>query len=87
MQFMTSWEKRGWKKGLREGLKEGRQATLQETVLRLLQRRFGTLESSVQERVKRLRLAQLERLTEDLLEFAAVAEVTAWLDRHAVKGL
>ena len=59
-----------------------RAETLQETVLRLVRRRFGS-DAGLQERVQHLSLAQLEQLTEDLLDFAALSDVTAWLDQHA----
>jgi predicted transposase YdaD len=65
------------------GRLEGRAEGIQEMALRLIRRRFGSADASLQEHIQRLRIAQLEQLTEDLLDFATLADVTAWLDQHA----
>jgi predicted transposase/invertase (TIGR01784 family) len=66
-----------------EGRQEGRQEEGVALILRQLQRRCGTLGSSVTERVTRLSLSQLEILGEALLEFRGVADLEQWLASQA----
>ncbi len=66
---------------LREGMEEGRKdATLSLTV-RLLTRKFGSLDAALEERIEHLALEKMERLGEDLLDFRTPSELTEWLDR------
>ena len=73
MEFMTSWEKRG------------REKERQELLLRQLQHKLGMLPASLQRRLKSLCPAQLEQLSVDLFNFAAVTDLTAWLEQHSSK--
>lgn len=50
---------------------------------RLLNRRVGELDSSLQTQIQALSLTQLEALSEALLDFVAVADVVAWLEHKA----
>ena len=95
MEFLTSWEERGMLRGLEQGMQQGMQQGLQQgmqrgrkdeaqaLVLRLLGRRFGSVSETVREAVSSLELEQLELLSEDLLDFTAPTDVTAWLAQHA----
>jgi Domain of unknown function (DUF4351) len=47
---------------------------------RLINRRFGTIDSSVVDRIKVLSTEELEVLGEDFLGFADVSALVAWLD-------
>lgn len=49
---------------------------------RLLNRRFGEIDSSLIERIRMLSTEQLEALGEALLDFSEVADLFAWLDRQ-----
>lgn len=51
-------------------------------VLRLLNRRVGTVPLELQLQLQSLPLAQLEALAEDLLDFSALADLTNWLQTH-----
>ena len=82
MEFMTR-EQRGWTRGLQEGTQIGRAKGVQEMALRQICRRFGSTDASLQERIQQLSLTQLEQLTEDLLDFATLSDVSAWLDQNA----
>ena len=53
-----------------------------ETLLRLLQQRFGALDESVQNHVRSLPIEELEALSDALLGFAARADLDAWLQNH-----
>jgi predicted transposase YdaD len=65
---------------LQRGVQQGLQQEALSLVLRLLTRRFGTLDPQLQERVRGLSLAQLEELGEELLDFQAVTDLTDWLE-------
>jgi predicted transposase YdaD len=53
--------KEGRKEGHQKGIKEGREAQQRESLLKLLNGRFGPLTEQVLERIHRARLAQLDR--------------------------
>jgi hypothetical protein len=74
MQIVTSW--------MRDGIKQGRQEALAEMVLRLLRRRFGPVSPEREARIGRLSDSDLADMGEALLDFAASADVDAWLDRR-----
>lgn len=60
---------------------EGRAEAEQRLVLRQLNRRFGEIDASIIERVYLLSTEQLEALGEALLDFSAVTDLEAWLNR------
>lgn len=68
---------------LQEGIEQGiEQSREQEKrfILRLLQRRIGTVSEDLQARLVTLSLEQMEALGEALLEFESEADVVRWLD-------
>ena len=69
MQITTSWEQ----KGKLEGQKN--------TILRLLDKKFGSLPQQTVTTIKSLDAAQLDRLTEELLDFESIAELEQWLEQ------
>jgi predicted transposase YdaD len=69
----------GRQEGLQEGLQTGRQEEAAELILRQLTRKCGVLTSPQVERVKQLALNNLERLGEELLDFAGPGDLVAWL--------
>ena len=77
MELTTSWEEKGIEKGLKEGLH--RECQL---VVRQLRRRFGPLTPAIESRISSLPVDHLEALGESLLDFASVADLSAWLAAH-----
>lgn len=71
MELTTSWEQ----KGIAKGQKEGQVAT----ILRLLNRKFGSLPEDLALSVKSLEPSQLDVLTEDLLDFQSIDDLQNWL--------
>jgi predicted transposase YdaD len=65
---------------LQEGRKEGEQAGEARLILRQLNRRFGSLPSTIEAQVQALTLPQIEALGEALLDFAQLSDLTAWLE-------
>ncbi|BAZ36713.1 hypothetical protein NIES4101_26330 (plasmid) [Calothrix sp. NIES-4101] len=53
----------------------------QRLIIRLLNRRIGSIDASLIERVRGLSIEQLENLGEALLDFSEVADLEAWLNR------
>ena len=94
MPFITSFERIGIKKGRQEGrqqgLKKGRQEGRQEgqtnLIVRMLKRRWGTLDPELEIRLSRLSLAQLENLGEMLWDFKNPKDLQQWLDNEANRG-
>ncbi|MGV0106071.1 DUF4351 domain-containing protein [Nostoc sp. DSM 114167] len=54
----------------------------QRLIIRLLNRRFGEIDSSNIERVQGLSIEQLEALGEALLDFSAISDLEAWLNQQ-----
>ncbi len=73
MKIVTSW--------MREGIEQGKQSESLSLVTRQLTRRIGTITPELQQRIKQLQLTQLEDLAEALLDFSAVADLEAWLQK------
>jgi predicted transposase YdaD len=69
----------GRQEGLQEGLQTGRQEEAAALVLRQLNRKCGTLTPAQVAQVQSLTVEALEQLGEDLLDFASVADLEAWL--------
>ena len=69
----------GLEAGKQEGRQEGRQEGEKAIVLRLLQRRLGTIPPELVAQVEALAVAKLEDLAEALLDFSSVADLCAWL--------
>jgi len=58
-------------KGRKEGWQEGTRTIL----LKLIKKRFGTVSQDIEERINTLELAQLEALTEKILEITTEEEL------------
>jgi predicted transposase YdaD len=64
---------------LEEGREAGRQQEAAALAMRLLIRRFGSLDQASQDRLTALSLQTLEQLAEDLLDFTGPGDLQAWL--------
>ncbi len=73
---------KGHKLGLLEGKREGRQEEGYSIVIRQLTRRFGSVENQLQQGIQKLSIAQLEELSEALLDFETITDLTVWLAEH-----
>ena len=70
MEVLTSWTEEGVEIGERS------------LVLRLLNRRVGTLPETIQTQVESLPLERLEMLGEALLDFTGLADLENWLSQQ-----
>jgi predicted transposase YdaD len=65
--------------GKREGKYEGRVEEAKALLMRLLNKRFGKLNRSVNKQLGLLSLKQLEQLTDDFLDLNSLEDLTQWL--------
>ena len=72
MEITTSWQ--------RKGRLEGRLEGQSNTILKLLNHKFGTLDEAVVRQIKSLESEQLDSLTEDLLDFQTLEDLNQWLE-------
>jgi hypothetical protein len=75
MQITTSWEQKGIVRGREEGRIEEKLAI----TLRLLNRKLGNLPEDIADSVRSLEPSQLDALTEDLLDFQSLDDLSRWL--------
>lgn len=74
MQIVTSW--------MRKGIELGKQEGEINTLLKLLNFRFGQLEPEVAEQVRRLSAESLDKLPEALFGFSSKEDFMGWLEQH-----
>jgi predicted transposase/invertase (TIGR01784 family) len=66
----------------REAKEEGRQEEAANLVLRQLLRRFGELSQEIRVRISNLPLSVIEDLSEALLDFNSLDDLSTWLEAH-----
>ncbi|MBW4508159.1 MAG: DUF4351 domain-containing protein [Scytonematopsis contorta HA4267-MV1] len=69
-------------KGERQGRQEGRQEEAVRFLSRLLNKRFGEIDSSIIERIQVLSTEQLEALGEEFIDFTQVSDLVNWLNQQ-----
>ncbi|MBE9129117.1 MULTISPECIES: Rpn family recombination-promoting nuclease/putative transposase [unclassified Coleofasciculus] len=72
----------GMERGMERGIERGIKAGKVDLILRLLTRRFGTLEPSITNRVSELSVEQFENLGEAMLDFNSTEDLNHWLQTH-----
>jgi predicted transposase YdaD len=78
-EILEEGRQEGRQEGREEGLEAGRQQEAAALAVRLLVRRFGSLDQASQDRLTSLPLPRLEQLAEDLLDFSGPGDLQAWL--------
>jgi predicted transposase YdaD len=63
---------------------EGEQEGKLELILRLLNRRFGELDTNLIKQIRGLDVSQLEELAEALLEFSSQDDLEVWLQQSNI---
>jgi predicted transposase/invertase (TIGR01784 family) len=69
-------------KAEQQGLEQGRQEEATSLILRMLTKRFGSLSADVQSSVTALPLENLEVLSEALLDFDSLSELSEWIEQR-----
>ena len=72
----------GVQQGRQEGVQQGKQEGELALIMRMLARRFGSVDAQLQERLQKLSIPQLEELGEALLDFSQPTDLVAWLDEQ-----
>jgi Domain of unknown function (DUF4351) len=65
-----------------EGKQEGKLEGERLLIIRLINRRFGSVDSSLIEQIQELSGEQLENLADALLDFSEVTQLVAWLNQQ-----
>jgi flagellar biosynthesis/type III secretory pathway protein FliH len=78
MQIVTSWMEQGIEQGLEQGLEQGAHAV----ILRLINRKFSQIPPDLAANIQSLSFSQTEALSDSLLDFASVQDLTHWLNQH-----
>ena len=65
--------------GVRQGQQLGRREGETTLVVRLLERRFGSVDATTLEQIRSLTSDRLEQLAVALLDFVAITDVASWL--------
>ena len=82
VEAFQPWIEMGEQRGLLQGRQEGRQETLQQLALKLLQHRFGVLAADMHAHILALPSQRLEALSEALLDFASLEDLSRWLSAN-----
>jgi hypothetical protein len=79
MPYITSVEQIGYDRGQEDGAQ--RQA--RSLLVRLLNYKFRSIPDRIFTQINTLSIAQLEDLSEALLDFQSIADLTTWLNTHS----
>lgn len=72
-----------WRKGEMQGELKGEWRGELKIILRQLNRRFGSLSAVTQQRIVKLKMPQLDALSDALLDFKSKVELNDWLKQNA----
>ncbi|UBF24259.1 DUF4351 domain-containing protein [Kovacikia minuta CCNUW1] len=61
---------------------EAQQEAIATTALRQLKHRFGEIDPELESQIRALAIAQVEELTEALLDFSTTTDLITWLQAH-----
>jgi hypothetical protein len=76
-----TWFDRGLEQGMGKAREEERQRVA-SMIVRLIQRRLGTIAEGIIDEVRKLNIGQIEELSEVLLELSSVDELVNWLQKQ-----
>ena len=72
----------GLQQGKEEGLQQGKEEGKADLLIRLLSKRFGNLDSSLESRIRELAVSQIEALGDNLFDFSSLDDVDNWLENQ-----
>jgi hypothetical protein len=92
MEIVTSWMEKGIERGLQQGLQQGFQQGFQQAlareaalVLYQLNDRFQGIPQSLEEKIRRLSIVEIELLGEALFKLASETDLRSWLDQRRLR--
>jgi hypothetical protein len=74
--YITSVERIGYERGIEEGA----ELKARSLLLRMLDRKVGSIPSQILAQINGLSIAQLDSLGDALLDFTSIDDLTGWLD-------
>jgi phage FluMu protein gp41 len=77
---MLLWGEERVQQSLHQSLQQGLQQGKLDLITRQLIRRIGTIEADLQSRINNLSTADLDELSEALLDFSDMSALSNWLD-------
>jgi hypothetical protein len=80
--FIDRWINKGVEQGMQQGMQQGWLDATSKLVLRQLKRRIGEIDEKTKSQIVSLPLAQLEQLSEDLLDFERPEDLQNWLEKQ-----
>jgi molybdopterin-guanine dinucleotide biosynthesis protein A len=87
MPLVSPFEQMAEERGLEKGLQRGLQQRIdqdKELIIRLIQRKLGTINEDLQTQVKALNIDDLETLAEDLFDLNSIEDLQQWLNKFKV---
>ena len=75
----------GLLEGVQQGVLQGELSGRAATVQRQLTRRLGVLSKEDEQRIRSLSVTLLDRLADDLLDFAEPADLQRWFTRYTTQ--
>lgn len=85
MTYLSYAKRLAQEKGFEQGIEQGIRAGRIQSIVRQLQRLFDPLAEDDLAAIEALSIAQLDRLSEDLLDFTQPADLAQWL-RQSPEG-
>ena len=82
MTYLSYAERLAQEKGFEQGIEQGIRTGRIQSIVRQLQRLFGPLAENDLAAIEALSVAQLDRLSEDLLDFTRPADLAQWLQQQ-----
>ncbi|TVQ45142.1 MAG: DUF4351 domain-containing protein [Gloeocapsa sp. DLM2.Bin57] len=78
----SPWYQEILKEGLQLGEERGREEGEANLLIRLLSKRFGEIDPSLESRIRQLGVSQREGLGESIFDFSSWGDVSDWLDNQ-----
>ena len=80
-EIMTQAYREILQQGIQQGIQQGGQQQTSKIAVRLLEKRFGAIDADSAQQIQQLSLEKAEQLSEDLLDFTGIEDLTEWLNR------
>lgn len=75
MEIVTSWMQQGIEQGIEQGITREK-----NLVIRLIERKLGTIEPEIKKQIQGLDIEEIEALGEGIFDFSNVEDLGNWLN-------
>nr|WP_198648187.1 DUF4351 domain-containing protein [Cyanothece sp. BG0011] len=76
MELVTSWMQQGIEQGIEQGIMREK-----NLVIRLIERKLGTIEPEIKTQIQELEIEKIEALGEAIFDFSNIEDLKSWLNR------